>query len=143
MSEDDPVTKLFSPDAIAVANIWAEARSEPIEGKIAVAEVMLNRMKYGYNSDGSVADTVFRSWQFSWANTDNKWRSKVFDLDWESEQVKECRRAWEFAKGGSSTVGRAVLYYAEYIAPPKWSKSESVTLVKQIGRHLFFEDTKA
>lgn len=140
------MTKLFSPDAIGVANIWAEARSEPLEGKIGVAEVTLNRMKLGYFSDGTVAGTVFRPWQFSWANTDNKWRSKVFELDWESESVKECKKAWDFAKGGSKTVGNAVLYHtiqkpkAAKVWPPPWAKAEGVVVVKTINQHIFYED---
>jgi N-acetylmuramoyl-L-alanine amidase len=137
------MSRLFTDDAIATACVWAEARSEPLDGKIAVAEVIRNRMHLGYFSDGSVAGTVFRPWQFSCMNTDNQWRSKIFELDWDSPTVKECAQAWQIAKGGSASVGKAVLYYAEYIAAPRWAKAEGVKLVKQIGRHLFFEDRAA
>lgn len=137
---------MFSDEAIAVATIWAEARSEPLEGKVAVAEVILNRMRLGYFSNGTVAGTVFRPLQFSCFNHDNRWRNVIFELDWESDAVKECREAWRLATGGSKLVGNAVLYHtvakppSVTYWPPRWATSEQVKEVKTIERHIFYED---
>lgn len=140
------MSRMFSDEAIAVATIWAEARSEPLEGKVAVAEVIRNRMKLGYFSKGTVATTVFRALQFSCFNHDNPWRPVIFELDWDSPAVQECRQAWQLAVGGSNTVGEAVLYHT--VAPPGpvkhwppvWATAPQVVAVKTIARHVFYED---
>ena len=52
-------------DKIMIAKvIWQEARGEPYEGQKAVAEVILNRVLYGYWGD-SVTDVVYARNQFS------------------------------------------------------------------------------
>lgn len=139
------MNRMFSDEAIAVATLWAEARSEPLEGKIAVAEVILNRMKLSYFSNGTVAGTVFRPWQFSCFNHDNKWRNVIFELDWDSPAVKECREAWRLAQT-SKSVGEAVLYHTiaqpagTKVWPPRWATAPRVQPVKTITRHIFYED---
>jgi spore germination cell wall hydrolase CwlJ-like protein len=140
------MNRMFSDEAIAVATLWAEARSEPLEGKVAVAEVILNRMKMSYFSNGTVAGTVFRPLQFSCFNHDNKWRNVIFELDWDSPAVKECREAWRLAQAGPKTVGDAVLYHTiaqpagTKVWPPRWATDPRVQPVKTITRHIFYED---
>lgn len=134
--------RLIDDDILAVLCIWAEARGESKAGKIAVAEVLLNRTRLRYNSDGTLAGTIFRDRQFSWANHNNPWRATVFTLDWNSPQVQECREAWEYAKGGSYMAKGAVLYHADYVSPT-WASDVGVALVSQHGRHLFYTDSAA
>lgn len=52
-------------DKIMIAKVvWQEARGEPYEGQKAVAEVILNRVLYGYWGD-SVTEVVYARNQFS------------------------------------------------------------------------------
>jgi spore germination cell wall hydrolase CwlJ-like protein len=45
--------------------VWSEAAGEPLDGKRAVAHVVLNRMRAKYSSDGTVTGTVLAPNQFS------------------------------------------------------------------------------
>ena len=62
--------KLFDDDALAIATIWQEAEGEPYDAKVAVGEVIRERMRRKYNSDGTIAGTVGRRFQFSAFNDD-------------------------------------------------------------------------
>lgn len=143
------MSRLFDNDALAIATIWAEARSEPAEGKIAVGEVILNRMRLRYFSKGRVASTVFHALQFSCFNSDNPWRDSIFDLEWGSPAVEECREAWRLAQS-SQSVGAAVLYHTvaappgyENHWPPRWASAPGVVKVTTIAHHVFYEDRGA
>lgn len=131
--------RLFTDDNLAVANIWAEARGEIYQGKIGVAEVMRNRMKRRYASDGTVASTVFWPYQFSGFNTDNEWRAKIFELDNADAIVRSCYDAWIASEKSDLTHG-AVLYCNLNIlrSPPRWARPEK--LLAEIGQHSFFGD---
>jgi N-acetylmuramoyl-L-alanine amidase len=132
--------KLISPVALGVACVWAEARGEPFEGKVAVAEVILRRTRLRYFSHGTVASTVLWPFQFSCLNTTDPQRLRMFDLDDADPVVQECVLAWYAAKAGSSHVPGAVLYHATSIEPPAWAKSPKVRRVAQIHRHVFYAD---
>jgi spore germination cell wall hydrolase CwlJ-like protein len=130
--------RLISDDILAWITIWQESRGEPDEGKLAVAEVIWNRMRTRYSSDGTVAGTVLRPWQFSGMNTDDPNRIPAFKLDSDNPIVQACRNAWDLAKAGSNTVNKAVLYLNPKVVPklPAWvAKSREVAVV---GQHHFY-----
>ncbi len=52
---------------ILALNAFEEANLEPDDGVAAIVRVCLNRMARKYESDGTVAGTVFKHAQFSWA----------------------------------------------------------------------------
>lgn len=126
---------LFSQDAIAVSNIWAEARGEPYPGKIAIGEVMRNRMKHKYSSNGTISDTVFRPYQFSGFNTDNPWRYDIFNINDSDPIVRDCINAWIDSARTNLACG-AVLYCNWSLVQPSWATYED--LVATIGNHSFF-----
>lgn len=136
--------RLISEEALAVVTIMQEAAGESYEGKLAVAEVIRNRMNKKYASDGTVADTVLRPKQFSGWNTSDPGRIRNIRADSESQTVKECIRAWNDAREGSDTVHGAVLYYAPAtlrklgIPDPDWALPDSATEVAVVGAHHFF-----
>mgnify|MGYP001567218527 FL=1 len=54
------------PDATwGLITLWMEGRGETHAGKVAIAEVILNRTKQKYSSVGTVAGTCLRAFQFS------------------------------------------------------------------------------
>ena len=62
--------------------VWDEASGEPYEGKVAVARVIHNRMAAKYQSDGTVAGTVLKKFQFSgfwFTMEDGKYTQTEFD----------------------------------------------------------------
>jgi spore germination cell wall hydrolase CwlJ-like protein len=121
--------------------IYFEARGEPELGQVAVAQVVLNRVKSGHYPT-SVCGVVFQNWrarngcQFSFA------------CDGKSDDPKN-PKAWRRARaiamaalaGNSGTwmVGGATLYHARYVSPD-WAPR--VTLVSEIGQHIFYVEDR-
>ena len=143
--------RLISDEALAIVTIRQEAEGESYLGKLAVAEVIRNRMQRKYASDGTVAGTVLRAKQFSgWNATSTKtdlintFRIKSVQIDSDDPIVKDCIRAWHEAQAGSNTVHGAVLYYAPStlkklgIPEPDWALPDSAEEVAVVGNHRFF-----
>jgi len=132
------MTRLIDDETWATLTIWCEARGEPYEGKLAVAEVIANRMRRKYQSDGTVPGTVLKPWQFSAWNTDDGNRIRAASLEDGQADVAMCRQAWRDVLAGTSVVPKAVLYCNLAIVShtPGWA--DPAKLVRVIGRHSFF-----
>lgn len=130
------MARLFSDDAIAGATIWQEARGELQEGRIGVAEVIRERMARRYSSDGTVAGTVLRPFQFSGWNTSDPSRARSLMLDDADPIVGNCIEAWRWANAHKSTLTHgALLYYNPDVVTPIWAASAHEVAV--IGHHRF------
>ena len=128
--------RLIPDAALAAITIWQEARGEPYEGKLAVAEVVRNRMRARYASDGTVAGTVLRPRQFSGWNSEDLNRIPSVKLDDGDKVAADCIRAWtEATEKNTDVARRALLYYAPALALPAWAKA--CVEVARIGRHVF------
>ena len=128
--------RLISDTALAAITIWQEARGEPYAGKLAVAEVIRNRMRARYASDGTVAGTVLGPRQFSGWNSGDLNRIPSLKIDDSDRIVADCVRAWsEAAEKNTGVAKGALLYYAPALALPPWA--EACREVARIGRHVF------
>lgn len=129
--------RLIDPVGIAVATIWQEARGESHEGRVAVAEVIRNRMTHGFHSDGSVVGTCLAPYQFSGWNTKDPNRIPSLKLDDANLLVADCLLAWQEAMGGSNWAKDADSYFnpAIVVPPPDWYDPKLV--VATIGDHVF------
>ena len=122
-------------------NIYHEARGEPMEGKLAVGHVVLNRM--ADKRYPGLACSVIRQGgekrrhrcQFSW------W------CDGRSDQARD-RTAWQeslvlayLIKAGVTPdpTGGALWYHATYVEP-SWAKRLNRHV--QIGKHIFYTDPR-
>lgn len=130
--------RLIPDEVWAALNIWMEARGEPYEGQLAVAEVMQTRMRRKYQSDGTVIGTVLRPYQFSGWNTKDPNRLRAAQLEDTDGRYAMCRQAWRDVLAGTSVVPDAVLYYnpAGVTLPPVWSIPANFVTI--IGAHHFF-----
>lgn len=141
-AEGENEMRMISDDALAVVTIMQEAAGEPYKGKVAVAEVIRNRMREKYASDGTVAGTVLRPYQFSGWNTKDPGRVRNIMIDDNDHVVQECINAWEQAKHGSNTIKGALLYYNPdpRLVPetPEWALPINADQVAEVGRHIFF-----
>lgn len=118
------------------AAIYYEAALEPVEGRRAVAQVVLNRLR---DSDfpKTVCGVVFQGWerwlgcQFSFTCDGSLTRQPSAVLWREDEQL--ARQA--LTGYVQASVGTATFYHADYVFP-RWAP----TLVKinQIGAHIFY-----
>ncbi len=119
-------------------NIYWEAASEPFEGKVAVAQVTMNRLESGRFGD-SVCGVIYQKnviyekviCQFSWVcETTHKTRPIHQPLWKESELVAKKVLLENFRLPG---LKDALFYHADYVSPG-WKKPK----IDQIGRHIFY-----
>ncbi|TMJ34694.1 MAG: cell wall hydrolase [Alphaproteobacteria bacterium] len=131
--------RLAEENCLAKA-VYFEARSESELGQLAVAKVILNRVK-DPNYPKTICGVVYQgsdrrnSCQFSFA------------CDGVADDVKN-QEAWDHSKliaqkaiAGDQTIriiGAATNYHADYVSP-KWAK-DMRKLIK-IGRHIFYSDS--
>lgn len=115
-------------------NIFHEAGVEDRAGKIAVAQVTINRLRDGrWGKD--VCSVVYAKAQFSWTLFKAKrWAQPKGPL-WE----ESVRVAHEFTKQGKRIKGieSSIMYHADYIKPPFWAKNMPVA--QKIGQHIFYD----
>ena len=118
-------------------NIYHEARSEPIAGKIAVAEVTLNRVESKYYPDnicGVVYQKGKKACAFSWT-CDN-----ISDTPHEKEEFASAIRLARMVMlnaGNVRAVGKNVTHYHHKNIKPYWLTD--VEEVKRVGSHIFYK----
>ena len=129
--------RLVSDDTWGVLTVWQEARGESKDGQIAVGEVIRERTRRRYASDGTIPGTVLRSLHFSGWNTHDPNRVLAASLDDDDPVVQSCIAAWHESLSTNLTQG-AVLYYSTSIRQPVWANDSN--FVVQIGHHRFYRD---
>lgn len=120
-------------------NIYYEAGSEPFEGKVAVAQVTLNRTESGQFPE-DICKTIYQKniiyekviCQFSWT-CDRESRVKpVHKANYEESMEVAKKVLLEGFRLPSLTD--AMYYHADYINPG-WKRQK----VAKIGRHIFYK----
>jgi spore germination cell wall hydrolase CwlJ-like protein len=120
-------------------NIYYEAGSEPFEGKVAVAQVTLNRVNSGQFPD-DICKTIYQRnvfyekviCQFSWTcDRDSGSRPPNNPNYRESEEVAKKVLLEEFRLPG---LKEAMYYHADYINPG-WRREK----ITKIGHHIFYK----
>lgn len=132
------MTRLISDETWAALTIWQEARGEPYDGKLGVAEVIHTRVLRHFDCDGTVVGAVLGPYQFSGWDTKDPNRRECAMLDDGDSLFALCRQAWRDVLAGTSVVPAAVFYYNPSSVPvtPTWATPEK--LVRIIGAHHFF-----
>lgn len=122
-------------------NIYYEAGYEPFEGKVAVAQVTMNRLE-----DGRFANTVCGVvqqknviyqkviCQFSWYCDSDARRKPVNATAY--EESFEVAKMVLLENFRLSTIKDALYYHADYVNP-QWGKPK----VAKIGRHIFYKES--
>jgi spore germination cell wall hydrolase CwlJ-like protein len=126
-------------------NIYYEAGTEPFEGKLAVAQVTMNRVANGFGGDTVCAVVYAKSINtingkkeaaFSWT-LGAKWRAKG-PINW--RVWDECKRIAKQVLAGrlhSDIIGSNVQYYHAVYVTPGWVDQHK--FVAQIGNQDFYE----
>lgn len=115
-------------------NIYHEARGEPRVGKLAVAQITLNRVQAG-TWGKSVCQVVYAPAQFSWTGQPSKRRAKPQGPDWD-----ESVRVAQAFLGGERVrqLEASTHFHSQSIRPPGWTRQ--MRLAQQVGQHIFFHD---
>lgn len=121
-------------------NIYFEARSEPIGGQLAVAQVTMRRAQQ--NKD-KVCEVVLAHKQFSWLNGKTKKKGSMVLAAFEQPKDKQAwkkakqvanmalsKQTWDHSKG-------AKFYHTKKVSP-KWNRK--LVKVAVIGNHIFYRD---
>lgn len=121
---EEPVA-IISVDSTLLAQIvHAEANGEPYNGKVAVAEVILNRTRSG-EFPNTVEGVIYQAGQFS----------PVANGAINNSPTSEDYSAVQEALNGSSYAGGALYFYNPAIATSRWLDTLPVKVV--IGSHHF------
>lgn len=123
-------------------NIYKEAGYEPFEGKVAVAQVTLNRVEDSRFPD-SICDVVYQKSAFT--------GRVVCQFSWYCDSVHRVRPVNDSAYQESYEIAKKVLledfrlpsltdalyYHADYVSPNFHQRQERIS---QIGAHIFYKD---
>jgi hypothetical protein len=129
---DMPVESDLTPDLKCLAQaVYFEARGEPIEGQLAVAEVVINRARSALYPD-SYCDVVTQPAQFSFVH-----RGRIPAADDTSSAWQRAKAIAEIAERNlwRSKAADALYFHATYVNP-SWAR-QKVELA-QIDTHIFY-----
>jgi spore germination cell wall hydrolase CwlJ-like protein len=114
-------------------NIYYEAGIENDIGKLAIANVTINRLQTRRWGD-NICAVVYADSQFSWTSAGK--RPKPSGPSWE-----ESRQAARHIIEGKriESLESALYYHASYVKP-YWKKSTAK--IRQIGKHIFYSGAK-
>lgn len=125
-------------DCLAI-NIYREAGYEPFEGKVAVAQVTMNRVQTGqFGND--VCGVVYQKnvimekvvCQFSWA-CDSTHKNRPINQAAYNESYEVAKKV--LLEGFRLSVLKDALYYHANYVNPKWSLEK----IGSIGNHIFYK----
>ena len=104
--------------------VSGEARGEPSVGQVAVAAVVLNRVKHDAFPN-TISGVIFQTGAFD----------AVWDGQFDMEPTESARRAARDALGGWDPTGGCIYYYNPRTATNSWIWTRQVQLT--IGQHAF------
>ncbi len=126
--------------------LYGEARGEAIEGKVAVASVIINRIKKGGRFGRSLREVILKPMQFSCFNEDDPNKKQLeslaktfYDALQINKSLREC--FWVscgFLDGWLQSNVKDADHYHALDSDPKWN--DNMKLVAVIGKHKFFKD---
>jgi spore germination cell wall hydrolase CwlJ-like protein len=120
-------------------NIYREAGHEPFEGKVAVAQVVMNRVQSGQFGD-DVCGVIYQKTktmekvvcQFSWY-CDTATRARPVNKDAYDESYAVAKKV--LLEGFKLDVLKEALYYHANYVNPKWNLEK----IGSIGNHIFYK----
>ena len=116
-------------------NIFFEAGTESMLGKIAVGQVTVNRVKIGHWGE-TVCEVVNSKGQFSWTDRNDlsidKDSKNYKDSVWAAKKVLQERKRLRILRS-------ALFYHADYVRPNWVDKNQKIG---QIGTHVFYNGAK-
>ena len=126
-------------------NVYHEARSEPIVGQIAVAQVVINRV-----NDKRFPDTICGVVKQAVLDSNGLPKKNMCHFSWYCDGVDDTpntkSKSWKTSMMVAKTVlagkteelvGNATHYHATYVKP-KWRFDRGMNHIGRIGAHIFY-----
>jgi len=129
---DMPIQSELTADLKCLAQaVYFEARGEPIEGQLAVAEVVINRARSGLYPD-NYCDVVTQPAQFSFVR-----HGRIPEADETSAAWQRAEAIAEIAQQNlwQSKASDALYFHATYVRP-SWAHQK--VQLAQIDTHIFY-----
>ena len=129
---------------IMARTIFGEARGESHEGKLAVANVILNRFSlwdsHPHFGTGTIESVCLAPWQFSCWNENDPNLAIIKAVSFSDPVFAECLQiASDALIGGvEDNTNGATFYYAKGSPLPKWAFGKDPCAI--IGNHFFFSN---
>lgn len=111
--------------------IYVEARGEPVDGQLMVADVVMNRVEHEWWPE-DVCSVVFDDAQFSGISNKIDLEAVFNDPSW-SESVVVATEALN-----GSDLGSGATHFHKIGSKPYWSNH--LTLLGQYGNHVFYRE---
>lgn len=131
--------RLVPPETLMLLTGWQEVRGQPLEGKRGFCEVVRNRMRLHYQSDGTLEGTLFYPLAFSGWNARDVNRIKSLRVEDSDPQIIEIQKAWELSAGPDLVLPKDAVHYLNPAAVekmPNWAHPSLKVAV--IGAHHFY-----
>lgn len=140
MAETTPMAQVERDLECMTRNIYYEAATEPVEGKLAVGQITMNRVA-DPRFPNDVCAVVYQKTrfsertvcQFSWYCDGSMQRRRVVEDLWLESRAAAKKVMFEGWRLPS--LERSMFYHADYVNP-RWRKDRVI----QIGRHIFYQD---
>jgi N-acetylmuramoyl-L-alanine amidase len=134
---------LLSSDNLMALTIYAEARGEPREGKIAVGSVILERVDHRDWDGKTIKEVCLWPYQFSCylPNDPNRKMLKSIADNWDKELtnaiLQDCLYiAQDLISGAIERYPKALDYFNPKICHPDWANK--MKFIMSIGNHDFY-----
>jgi len=124
-------------------NIYHEAATEPFEGKVAVAQVTINRSQHG-NWPKDICAVVYQKniflekvvCQFSWYCEGHGKAKPIRSREHFDESYKVAKKV--LLEGFRLDIMKDAYYYHADYVNPRWNKEK----IGKIGNHIFYREDK-
>jgi spore germination cell wall hydrolase CwlJ-like protein len=117
-------------------NIYYEAGTESYTGKLAVAQVTLNRVKTGYWGK-SICNVVYAKQQFSWTKVPKRAWMALKGNAW-ADSLQAANQVLSYGVR-VKPLKTALFYHADYVNP-NWKDKDK--RIAKIGAHIFYTQAK-
>jgi spore germination cell wall hydrolase CwlJ-like protein len=118
---------MFLAALCLAGNMYFEARGEPVDGQILVAEVTMNIA----GTEADICATVFEDGEFSWTN------DKDLAIKEPEAFVQSVILAYEILEEGCILCTSATNFHTRDVEP-YWAKH--MTLIGAYGNHVFYQE---
>ena len=130
------IMRMTNAQDFLARTLWAEARGEGREGMIAVANVVMNRVKSARYPD-SVVGVVFQEWQFSAWNPGDPNRRKALTVTEDDKLFQLALSiAGEAVHGTLPDITGGAMHYHVIGLNPNWRDDSKISAT--IGHHVFY-----
>lgn len=122
---------------VLTLNIFNEAGNQPHAGKVAVAEVVMNRVGHKGFPD-TIKGVIYQKNAFSWTlyKSTPKTPKAAYLLDPQRFMASYAAATQVYFTGERTLPKSTLFFYADYIKQPYWAKGATA---KKIGNHYFVQ----